>query len=169
MPRDYSLPISIRRATPHDAPHISALTQTIQALHAAALPHVFKPADAHTFSVPLIRELLAESTSVMLVAEHDARIVGHAYAERQSMAESSIKFASRRLLVHQLAVDPEWRQRGIGTRLLDAVCDVATSHGIATIALDVWDFNVAAKALYAAYGFSGARQMLTLDLSGRRK
>jgi len=45
------------------------------------------------------------------------------------------------------------RSQGVGTALLDAICEEAKSRGFAQVRLDVIDTNARAKALYLRHGF----------------
>ena len=58
------------------------------------------------------------------------------------------------LNVHDLAVVPEWRGRGIGRSLLSAAEDRARSRGCCKLTLEVQDGNSRARALYETFGFS---------------
>jgi [ribosomal protein S18]-alanine N-acetyltransferase len=51
------------------------------------------------------------------------------------------------------AVDPAWRRRGIGERLLLTLLDVAIERGAREATLEVRLSNVAARRLYEKYGF----------------
>ncbi len=63
-------------------------------------------------------------------------------------------FAARPLLnLHDFAVRPEWRGRGVGSALLDAVEERARARGCCKITLEVHDTNDRAKALYERRGF----------------
>ena len=53
-----------------------------------------------------------------------------------------------------LAVDPPWRRRGWGSRLLAAVLDRARQRGCRRCRLEVRRSNVAALALYRRSGFT---------------
>ena len=52
-----------------------------------------------------------------------------------------------------MAVDPEFRQRGIGYRLLDYAMKTSRGDGLETAFLEVRVGNIAARKLYTAYGF----------------
>ncbi len=56
------------------------------------------------------------------------------------------------IYVHHIGVEAQLRRSGAGTKLLDAVGDAAKALGIETIALDVWSFNVPAKAFFERSG-----------------
>jgi ribosomal protein S18 acetylase RimI-like enzyme len=60
--------------------------------------------------------------------------------------------------VDALAVDPAWRRRGVARRLLDEAEAEAARAGLGSVALDTGLHNLAARALYQAYGF-GEREI----------
>ena len=55
--------------------------------------------------------------------------------------------------VTTFAVDPAWRRRGVGERLLIAVLDLAMERGAREATLEVRLSNLAARRLYEKYGF----------------
>ena len=55
--------------------------------------------------------------------------------------------------VLSVGVLPQWRRRGIGRALFDAVVAKAKHDGLGSIVLEVATENTAARALYAAFGF----------------
>ncbi|TVQ88478.1 MAG: GNAT family N-acetyltransferase [Chromatiaceae bacterium] len=66
-------------------------------------------------------------------------------------------FQARGLLnLHDLALLPAWRGRGIGRRLLAAVEAIARARGYCKITLEVRGDNAPARALYASAGFGVA-------------
>jgi ribosomal protein S18 acetylase RimI-like enzyme len=79
--------------------------------------------------------------------------------------------------VHDLAVLPEWRGRGVGRALLAAAEDRARQRGCCKLTLEVQDSNRRALQLYERFGFSdfvigdsGPTRFLAklLDLPGGR-
>ena len=55
--------------------------------------------------------------------------------------------------IENLAVDPDARRRGLGTRLLGEFLDYAKAHGAAAVFLEVRESNRAARALYEKWAF----------------
>jgi ribosomal protein S18 acetylase RimI-like enzyme len=55
-------------------------------------------------------------------------------------------------------VAPEARKSGVATALIEAIVRWASAEGVARVALDVRDDNLAAIALYRACGFADAGQ-----------
>ncbi len=70
------------------------------------------------------------------------------------------------VLVESLAVRPEMRGQGIGSRLLDAVCAFARKNGFASVGLEVVDTNPSARRLYERVGFVPVKTR-TCSLLGR--
>ncbi len=60
-------------------------------------------------------------------------------------------------------VSPEIRREGVGSALIDAVVELATSKGVAQLALDVSDDNISAVSLYARKGFDATGEVNTLE------
>ena len=53
-----------------------------------------------------------------------------------------------------MGVIPAWRQRGVGSRLLGAVLELACARGFARVDLDVYADNAPAIRLYEKFGFT---------------
>ena len=58
-----------------------------------------------------------------------------------------------RFLIDGISVDRKHRSQGLGSRLVEALCDEARARGYSHIRLDVIDTNWRAKALYGRLGF----------------
>jgi ribosomal protein S18 acetylase RimI-like enzyme len=61
-----------------------------------------------------------------------------------------------RFLMDGICVRREARGLGVGSRLVEAICDEARARGYAEVRLDVIDTNWRARALYERLGFSVA-------------
>ncbi len=97
--------------------------------------------------VPALREL---PTTVILLAYDGPRPVGIATCFRGFST-----FAARPLLnLHDLAVIPAYRGRGVGRLLLSAVETKARALGCVKVTLEVLEGNAAARRLYEAMGFA---------------
>ena len=158
--------IHVRPAEASDAEAISLLSAEIQALHAQAVPHLFKPAEPETFPPNAVREFLQNPNRVFLVACEGTVVVGYASAEIQHRPETSIRRAQSALWIHWIGVHAECRRRGVGRALIDAARTEAERHGLGVLLLDVWTFNADARAFYEAMGFHAQREILSLDLGG---
>ena len=102
------------------------------------------------FSIPWSREAFWKEASnentLYLLALDGKRVVGYAgcwisYEEAQ---------------ITNVAVLPEYRGKGIGTRLFGAVIDAVKAKGVTAMTLEVRPSNEPALALYDRYGFKAA-------------
>ena len=66
---------------------------------------------------------------------------------------AGVWFMRDQLHVATLAVDPHWRRRGIASRLLEHCIELAREAELGSIALEVQESNVGARALYERFGF----------------
>jgi ribosomal protein S18 acetylase RimI-like enzyme len=93
--------------------------------------------------------LAALPTAFVLLAFAEEEAVGVAVC-----VEGFSTFAGRPSLnLHDLAVRPGFRSRGVGRRLLDDLTERARARGCCKVTLEVNDTNVGAKRLYERVGF----------------
>jgi ribosomal protein S18 acetylase RimI-like enzyme len=150
----------IREATEADADIISSLNIDVQAAHASAMPWWFKPASPDTFPPEVVARLLDDPSNLVFVAEVDSFLAGYAYAEIMDRPETSFNYAYQMIYIHHISVRPAHRRQGVGRALLEAVQTAASKRDIHTISLDVWTFNVGARALFSRSGFEALSERL---------
>lgn len=144
--------LRVREAGAADAPAISALNADVQAVHAEALPDLFKQPSGATFPPEAARAHLSRPGYVAFIAELDGEPVGYVTAEAVDQPETARRHALRMMYVHHLSVRPAARRRGVGRALLDAVKARGRAQGITRLALDAWAFNDEALAFFRRYG-----------------
>ena len=93
-------------------------------------------------------QALVSSDEPRLVAVEDGRVVGYVAVEIHSDGTGYIDY---------LGVDPGWRRRGCGRRLVTEATDLLLERQAASVHLTVREHNTAARALYAALGFTHER------------
>jgi GNAT superfamily N-acetyltransferase len=100
----------------------------------------------------LIPGLRRHPGTLIFLAYHEGEPVGIATCFRGFST-----FAARPLInIHDLAVLPAYRGRGIGRRLLQAVESKAREEGCCRLTLEVWEENLTARRTYEAAGFGQA-------------
>ena len=77
-------------------------------------------------------------------------------ADRGILAYCALEVAADEAMIHNLAVAPEVRRRGLARRLLLLVLEIAAHHGARSAHLEVREGNAAARALYGSLGFREA-------------
>ena len=154
--------VNVRRATVADAATISALNADVQAVHAAALPWLFKTPSADTFPPATAGAMLGRDDVLVYLAYLGDEPVGYAYAQVRRHPETSLQYAFDEIYLHHLSVRPSLRGRGIGGALLGAVRQAADDRDIRQVALDVWSFNERAEAFFLRHGFAAYNERLWL-------
>jgi ribosomal protein S18 acetylase RimI-like enzyme len=161
------LPIRLREATPDDADRIAHCYVAMARQHAALDPAEYRIPE-HAAVVTRFRTELeaADEADLHLVAEVDGVVVGNLDAfTRPLPSEGSMRLPRRGALIG-IAVDEDWRGRGIGTALMRAAEDWARGRGFDTLELDVADPNGAARRLYERLGYGLVAHTLVKPLSG---
>lgn len=138
----------VRELNYDDAAHCAALVAVLDSYASDPVGGGVPLApDVRERLVPALRE---HPTALVLLAFVDDRVVGAAVC-----FFGFSTFQARPLLnVHDLAVVPEWRGKGIGRALLAAAQEHALRRGCGKLTLEVQDSNHRARALYQRFGFS---------------
>jgi ribosomal protein S18 acetylase RimI-like enzyme len=150
----------VRRATESDYESFLTLNREVQALHTAAVPHVFKPTieiTAEKYCKDLDNPLVG-----MYLAEEGSQTQGFISCVIYEYPESAIAFGRQMVYVNWIAVHQKSRGRGAGRMLLDAARAFAKENGIRSIELDSWAFNAGAIAMFQRYGFEIDRYRMSL-------
>lgn len=107
---------------------------------------------------------LDDPNVVVLVAEHDERIIGYAYAAIEGIDYMALRGPAA--VLHDLIVDPEYRGRGVGQRLLNATFSYLTSRAAPRVVLSTAERNEAAQRLFERMGFRRTMVEMTRELDG---
>jgi diamine N-acetyltransferase len=158
--------VVIREATRADANIISSLNIDVQATHASAMPRWFKPAGPDTFPPDVVADLLGDPSNLVFIAEVESSPAGYAYAEIVDRPETSFNYAYQMVYVHHISVRPTHQRQGVGRTLLEAVQTAASKRDIRMISLDVWTFNIGARAFFSRSGFKTRSERLWLVQGG---
>jgi RimJ/RimL family protein N-acetyltransferase len=142
-------PVRIRRAVPDDA---AALIAYVKEVCAQADVDLHLQPDEFTYTIEEERRFLQDAASsdnsVFLVAEADGRIVGICNAGGNK------RRATRHAVTIGITVHRDYRDRGIGTALLEALIDWAKSTRVVKrIELFVYARNARAIHVYQKLGF----------------
>jgi ribosomal protein S18 acetylase RimI-like enzyme len=130
----------IRRALEEDLPAVYAIY-----MHSEVVPYLgYDPMSLAQFE-PIYRQLLA--SEIFDVCEVDGRIVGFCRALRH---EGRSKHAA---LIGPLAVDPEFKGRGVARSMMERVIATMKTNGVTRIELMAERDNPRAIAFYEKLGF----------------
>ena len=91
-----------------------------------------------------LSELAQKSSRSYLVARHEGEVVGYA----------GMMFTGLEAHVTNIAVDPDFHGRKVGSRLMLTLVTEAIARGARTLSLEVRVTNLAAQSMYGKFGFS---------------
>jgi ribosomal protein S18 acetylase RimI-like enzyme len=136
---------SVRGARPTDARPLASLFAAVR----AEGRWLVTPATAVSESSESfwIGEMIRTATTLALVAEADGEVIGNVLVtvERNGMSDHVGTLS--------ICVAADWRDVGIGGRLLEASLDAARRRGLAKVVLGVFPDNERAIAAYQRAGF----------------
>ena len=142
--------VKIRSPKQQDYDRFSNIMDQVQLLHVGWRPDVYKPA------TPLITKEMFEEIlkgDNWYVAEADGKVVGVLelityHIENPSQVTRDILFIS------SMAVDQEYRGKGIGHQFFEKVKQIKEENGYDSIELQVNAKNKMADEMYKNYGFT---------------
>lgn len=142
--------VKIRSPKQQDYDRFSNIMDQVQLLHVGWRPDVYKPA------IPLITKEMFEEIlkgDNWYVAEADGKVVGVLeliiyHIENPSQVTRDILFIS------SMAVDQEYRGKGIGHQFFEKVKQIKEENGYDSIELQVNAKNKMAYEMYKNYGFT---------------
>ncbi|HET6352614.1 MAG TPA: GNAT family N-acetyltransferase [Coriobacteriia bacterium] len=135
----------VRPATIDDAP---ALCGYAARLFSEDLPGIFRRSvPTLDEEVAFIQQRIGPANSTLLVALEDGVPVGLADLLGSTLEEE------RHAGTFGISVDRDWRGRGVGTALIEALVEWAAANGITRIQAFAWETNPRALELYERLGF----------------
>jgi len=160
--------IAVRLATLDDAEVVGRHTSSVQQLHNAALPSIFKPPSADLFPPRKLAALIQDPNCIVAVAEIGGKVVGHIYSAIGNRAENEFNRADSYLYIYQIGVDEDARRQGAGTALIIFIRDRARALGLTTLQVDHWACHGRARDFFEACGFSPMKVMMRQALQDGR-
>ncbi len=144
--------MQIRSATPADIPAVLPMVAKICALHESwdnakfgILPHPEKRYEKW------LQRLATDERSIFLVAEYEEKLVAFVAASMER--EIAIYRLQEYAIIHDLWVEPEYRQNGIARQMVMMTIENFQQMGVKQIRLDTAAANERARQLFASCGF----------------
>lgn len=155
-------------AVDDDAAALASLSASVQALHVAERPDVFKPVDLGALE-SWFRTAIKNPTWQILIAEVAGTAAGYVAVMDGSRSESAFARPRRWREIEQLSVSPTYRRRGVASALLARVAESALSDGISVLELNTWAFNDVARLSFQSLGFLERNVRYEREVGATRK
>lgn len=152
--------VDFRRGSLADLPLLERLWMSVHHHHAEVMPDLAPyVADQQTWAVrsQLYAGLLAKPDTVLLLAGADGTVIGYGLAHVMPASDTWVadtwQTGDRIGEIESLAVQPDYRGQGVGSRLLTALSAELAAAGVLDLVLGVLPGNAAAMRLYQRHGF----------------
>jgi len=146
--------IRIVAAGPADAMRLARLNRTVQALHAAERPAIFRAEASLAEIADEFARGLDDPARFALIAVVPGADAGYAYCELLETGGDAFTHPRRRGVLHHIGVEPAYRRRGVAMRLIAASVARFRDRGATEWAATYWSFNTASAALMAKAGLT---------------
>ena len=144
-----------------DPDEVIDLLREVHEEHRNRLPYRFKPFD-RTAAREGQRNLLSRAGAQMFVARAEGVCVGYALVCERVREENAFRYASRSLVVDQMAVPNTHRRKGIGSLLMDRVRSEAARRAVQRVEFTVYSDNEGARRFYETQGFGRFQDVMEL-------
>ena len=151
--------IEVIRAGEEHALLLCGLFYGLHQTHTALRPDFFAPITDTSALAAQTAELIRTKQRIFLLALLDGRVCGYLEGRLAVVDPAEMLYTHRRFAkVENLYTVPEYRRRGVASKLMDSFVHYAAERGFASVELQVLGANAEAIAFYQSMGF-GVQQM----------
>jgi ribosomal protein S18 acetylase RimI-like enzyme len=143
--------VEIRLAKSSDLTVLDQMMYDLHEEHHVACPEHFKSA-YDVMQEKRIADYLELPEGLVFVAASREKVIGFVsghFSELVSAVSQNVLMGS----IDEFYVLPQYRQQGIGSRLLQRIEKEFDDYGVQQLFVEVWDFNQTAIKLYQKLGF----------------
>jgi len=143
--------LEIRKAEADDAKEIQPLYLELMNLHAAKLPNIFK--SETKVDLEEIKSDIREF-DYFYVVTIDKKVIAYMKGRYKNIGESIFVKERDMIMLTDLIIKEEYRNHGIGKKMLDFIEEEAKIKNISSIEIPVYSFNKQAKGFYNKNGYN---------------
>lgn len=142
---------------------VAKLNKNVQNRHVQLYPEYFKEYDEDGVK-GFFKENISNPKFRFLLLEDEGQPLGYVWLEIRNYPESVFKKAYQSVYIHQISVVDSKSKKGLGTKLMDEIENIATDNEISKIELDYWSNNFVAENFYKKNGFDVYREHVYKNL-----
>lgn len=156
--------IVVRTATENDFEGVGKVFIQELKFHTELLPELFQMVDP-IMTPAWYSEILSDPEKALFVADRGEEIIGVLLIKLATGPDDPIYRPRRYAYLEEIAVAEKYRGRGVGRLLMESATGWASSAGVNTIELHVWELNKRAISFYGRLGYETFRRRMrrTLD------
>lgn len=155
--------IQIRAMRPDDFDAVQEIFRTVHAMHQENRPDLYRKLDA-PLSRAYYTQMVENPGGIALCAECGGKVAGVAYTYMKAPTENPVMVPRITAFMDDLAVHPDFRERGIGRALLEESRKQALARGAVSLELMVWAFNQNAIEFYEHAGMTPRSMIMEMKL-----
>ncbi|MBO5410487.1 MAG: GNAT family N-acetyltransferase [Clostridia bacterium] len=150
----------IREAEKSDYETIRTFSEFLGNMHAEKRNDIYKISSVYVLSSKEFKKILKSKNIFITVIEADGKVIG--YCRWQLKICMNNEYLSDRSIcfIDELYIAENFRQKGCGKHLYNAVVAKAKEMGATCVELYVWNFNNTASDFYAKLGLTPQRTLL---------
>lgn len=152
--------VVVRNAEKRDYAAVEKMLRELSRMHVNGAPEYYPPHE-YSYSSEKYEELLADENEILLCAEEDGNTVGFC---QLTLSEMSGSVRLKNAHVAFIAVDAEYRRRGIGRAMMQEAERAAAALGAKQLNLQVWEFNSSARRMYEQLGMRPQRTIMIKEI-----
>jgi len=158
--------VVIGLAALHDREALCQLYHAFHEFHVRALPDrllsLGEPPQTYEGSdlYLALEQIIRDEDAAILLAEVGGQPVGLAEVYLRQDEANPLRAACRYGYLQSLVVAEAFRQRGVGTRLLEAAHQWSRAKGASEMRLDTWEFEQGPLGFYERLGYRTLRRTL---------
>ena len=153
----------IRPAKKDDIDGLLALLHEVLEVHAKEYPKIFIPGTTKYSKEGLLLLIEEDDKTLILVAEEDGKVIGHAFLKIIDNPATRNTYASKVLYIDDICVDEAARGKHVAKTLFEEVRKYAKEEGFDRIELNVWEKNTVAKAFYESVSMKPLKTTMYME------
>lgn len=151
----------VRIAKMHDAGNLKEMNRELYSYMSKLNPYNFAEG---CFNNEFIHKVIISNMSDFLIIEEGKEILGYAFVEARKTSNLDMLVPHTFVYINDICIKEEYRNKGIGKKLLESIKNWAMIRGLEYVELNVLTENKDAIKFYQKLGFIESQKLMRLDI-----